>query len=1015
MEIHFGLLGSLSVRRDGGLVAVPAGGQRALLAALLLSANRVVPTETLIETLWGEAPPVSARVSLQNYVKRLRQLLADGAHTRIVTQPRGYLIRVGAGELDVEVFGNRLAATREAAGRGDWGEAADLGRAALALWRDRPLVDTASELLVRQEVPRLDELRLQALEMRMRADLHCGQAGEVITELGPLLAANPLRERLYELLMLALHGDGRQAEALAAFRRARTVLVEELGAEPGRAMRRVHEQILADDPELAVPELAVPDPAAPDPAGRDAVGREAAAGPGHGGPGAVGRKVAGGPQHRGPGAAGPVAPQMVVPRQLPGPVRGFVGRAAEAAELTRLLTAQAPIVVIDGTAGVGKTALALHWAHRHATAYPDGQLYVDLRGYDPERPMHAPEALAGFLRALGTPGPDIPAEPDERAARYRSLLSGRRVLVLVDNARDPGDVRPLLPAGPACAAIVTSRSSLGGLVARDGAHRIDLDVLPDPDAVRLLTELVGARAEADPASTGALAAQCSRLPLALRLVAERVAGDPATPLPDLVRELADERHRLEVLDASGDDRTAVRDVFSWSYRQLEPGTARVFRLAGLHPGTELDAYAAAALAGEPVGTARAALDRLARAHLVHRVRPDRYGLHDLLRAYAAGLAEGDEAAVGRLADHYLAAAALAMDTLLPSEKHRRPEVPPDPADGPLLSDVDSARAWLTAELANLVAIAEHTAENGMPRHTTRLAAILFRFLERGGLLPEATVVHGAALRAARRLGDPAAEATALVDLGVVDIWQGRRLAARRLFEQAVALCGEETDPQVQARAVHNLGMTYMQEPRSDAAARHLERALELCRRTGDRTAEANTLINLGIVSMWRGGHEAADAHFARALALSGQTGDRVVEANALINVGDLRLRQQRAGEAGAYLRPAIAICREIADPHDEAYGLIYLGLAERRTDLLDDALTLTRRYGDRPGEAEALNSLGDVHLAAGRADAAYDRYAAALELATEIDDRSEQERARAGLARVCESMPARAVDVPGVG
>jgi DNA-binding SARP family transcriptional activator len=441
-EAEFCLLGPLQVRVGGTDVPVRAARQRAVLAALLLSANQVVPVAELAALLWGASPPPSARVAVQNYVLRLRKALGEAGRARISTQlgqPGGYLIRVEPGELDVHRFEALLAGARAAAGTGAWETAAERARAALALWRGEPLADVESAGLAGREGARLAGLRLQALEARIEADVRLGGHAEVITELQRLIGEHPRRERFHAQLMLALYQYGRRAEALAAYRRARGVLIAELGTEPGAELRELHQRMLAADPGLGAPAVA-------------------------------------------PGPARPV------PRQLPAVATAFTGRAAELTELTSLLDraggGQAvPIGVIGGPAGAGKTTLAVRWAHQVAGRFPDGQLYVNLGGAD--WPVPAGVALAAFLTALGLPGDQIPAEPGERAARFRSLLAGRRVLVVADNAWSAEQVRPLLPGSGACMAVVTSRDPLAGLVARDGAWRLDLapqpDLAPRPD------------------------------------------------------------------------------------------------------------------------------------------------------------------------------------------------------------------------------------------------------------------------------------------------------------------------------------------------------------------------------------------------------------------------------------------------------------------------------------------------------------------------------------------------------
>jgi DNA-binding SARP family transcriptional activator/Tfp pilus assembly protein PilF len=970
--MEFCLLGPLAVRVGGALIQVQPGKQRAVLAVLLLNANQVVPVDELAETLWGSAPP-SARVTVRNYVKRLRHALGDAERARISTQPRGYLISVDAGELDVTRFEALLGTARAAARDGSWDAAAGQARAALALWRGEPLADVESEVLALREVPRLAEMRLEAMETRVDADLHLGRHAEVIGELRQLVAASPLRERLHALLMLALYRDSRQAEALAAYRQARQVLVEELGAEPGARLRELHLRMLTGDHALS----------GLDPA---------------------------------PLACG--APVPVVPRELPAAVGYFVGRERELMALTGLLDQTGDelpgtvvISAIGGTAGVGKTALAVHWAHLVAERFPDGQLYVNLRGYDPGQPMPAADALSAFLRALGVPGQDIPAEPDERASRYRSLLAGRRILVVLDNASEVEQVRLLLPGASACVALVTSRDSLPGLVARDGAHRLDLDLLPPEEAVGLLRALIGERVNADPDAATALAFQCCRLPLALRVAAELAVARPAIPLAGLAGELTDQQRRLDLLDVSGDPRTAVRAVFSWSCRHLDARAARAFRLLGLHPGPDLDPYAAAALTGTTVERAGHMLDQLARAHLIHTAGPGRYGMHDLLRAYARELAAAEDGekerrpALTRLFDHYLHTAAAAMDTLVPAERHRRPRIPPPTTPAPPVTDPAAAREWLEAERASLAAAAGHTADHGWPGHTTRLAATLYRYLDVGGHCPEAITIYTCARRAARDTGDSAAEADALASLSAVDWRQGRCQQAAGHLQQALALHRETGDRAGEARVLANLGIIYFEQGRYQQAADHDHQALALFRETGDRAGEAHALHNLGNVGLRQGRYQPAVGHLQHALTLFRETGYRAGEAYALGTLGEVRLLQGRYQPAAGHLQQALTLFRETGDRAGEAYALGILGAVDLRLSRyqpaaghLQQALALHRETGYRAGQAQALNGLGDVFLATGQPGDARAQHTTALALTTQIGDKYEQARAHDGLA-----------------
>ena len=706
--------------------------------------------------------------------------------------------------------------------------------------------------------------------------------------------------------------------------------------------------------------------------------------------------------------------RSVVPQQLPPPVPGFVGRARELNALTDLLSrteadcGAVVISVIAGTAGVGKTALAVHWAHRAAERFPDGQLYVNLRAYDPDRPVPAADALGWFLRALGVAGPDVPPEPDERGALYRSLLAGRRMLVVLDNAGSAEQVRPLLPGTPACRALVTSRDSMAGLVARDGATRLDLDLLPLADAIALLRALIGRRVDADPAAAEVLADQCSRLPLALRVAAELATARPGMPLADLVGELADQRRRLDLLAADGDPRAGVRAVFSWSYQNLDAVAARTFRLLGLQPSADLDRYAVAALTGTAPRQAGPVLDLLVRAHLIQQAGPGRYGLHDLLSTYARDLAAAEDteqqrhAALARLFDHYLHTAGAAMDLLFPAEAGRRPHIPPPAVPTVPVTDPATARAWLDAERVNLTAVAAH----GSPRYTPRLAAIMSRYLDSGGHYPEAVAIHGHASRAARLSGDRAAEATSLTSLGLVHFRQGRYRQAASYLQQALALSRQTGNLTNQARALCNLALVEFQRACWPQGADHLQQALALHRAAGDRAGEVGVLCNLGLVDQRLGRFEQATGRLRQALAVSRQTGNRTGEGRALGHLGLVDLRQGRYPQAADHFEAALAVSRETGNRSSEAYNLANLGLArlaqgrfEQATAHHRAALELFREFGDRAGEAEALSGLGAILLATGRTGDARVHYDTALSLAGQIGDRDQQARAHDGLGQ----------------
>jgi tetratricopeptide (TPR) repeat protein len=568
------------------------------------------------------------------------------------------------------------------------------------------------------------------------------------------------------------------------------------------------------------------------------------------------------------------------------------------------------------------------------------------------------------------------------AAAFRSLLDGRRILVVLDNAASVEQARPLLPGSPSCLVVVTSRDSLAGLVARHGARRLALDMLPAADAIGLLRTLIGDRVDAEPDAAAELAAQCARLPLALRVAAELAASSPDSRLAELAGELAGEQRRLDLLDAGGDERTAVRGVFSWSYRHLPAAAARAFRLIGLHPGPDLDAYAVAALTSAVAGgesapatvTATAAKDALAllaRAHLVHPVGAGRYGLHDLLRAYARELAAAEDGADGQLAamtsllDYYLGVAGAAMDVLVPAERQYRPRLEPISTPAPDLTTPARARAWLDAERAVLVAAALHAAAHGWPGHTTRLAAVLYRYLETGGHSADAVTVHGRANQAALLLGDRAAEAMALTNLGIISWRQGRYQQSADYHQQSLTASVAVGDRRGEATALANLGTVHERQGRYQQAVHCHQQALAAFQSVGERTGEARALGNLGSVAARQGQYERAVDWYQQALAVFRETGDLTGEASALPDLGRAYQRQ---------------------------------GLFEEAVGCYQRALALFRETGDRTGEAEARNGVAEILLATGRPDEAQVAYSAALALAGQLGEAYEQARAHHGLA-----------------
>jgi tetratricopeptide (TPR) repeat protein/transcriptional regulator with XRE-family HTH domain len=677
------------------------------------------------------------------------------------------------------------------------------------------------------------------------------------------------------------------------------------------------------------------------------------------------------------------AAERVVPRQLPAAVTHFVGRQAELAALTRLLddtdTGVALISAIGGAAGVGKTELALRWAHHNASRFPDGQLYVNLRGYDSRSAITAREALASFLRGLGVHGDELPPDTEDRAGLYRTMVAGRRMLIVLDNAAAVDQLRPLLPGSPTCAVIVTSRDSLPGLVARNGARRLDLHPLADTDAIELLRELIGDRVDHAPDAAATLAAQCSRLPLALRVAAELAAQRPGSDLADLVAELADRQRRLDLLDAGQDSHTAVRAIFSWSYLNLSGPTARVFRLIALHPGTDVDRYAAAALTGLPPAEAGKLLEGLARAHLVRVAEAGRYIMHDLLRTYALELTKRHDTeaqrqtARTRLFDHYLCTASSAMDTIHPAERHRRPRVTaPAWYRPPVLDTADVARAWLDAERASFAPVAEGALADGAHDHAIKLAATLFRYFDECCYFPEAGLIHDCAYRAAQQTGDLSAQADSLTSLGGMNLWQGMLDEAIDDFTRALAISRRIGDRRGESRALQNLGRAEIMSGQLEPAAEHARLALAMFRQLGNQTGECRALRNLSDIAYNQGCCEQAIELSGQALELSRRLGDPLNESAQLANLAKIYRSLDQLEDATAFLTGALALYRQLHDTRAQAIALsdlaamhLKLGDQNRAASLSREAVGVVGTFGDLSGMVEPISALIDVLIAIG--------------------------------------------------
>ncbi|SDZ50880.1 DNA-binding transcriptional activator of the SARP family [Asanoa ishikariensis] len=901
---------------DGVARPVPGLRRKGVLAVLALHAGTIVSVDRLVHAIWDEHPPATALNTLQRHMSYLRHVF--GARDTIVARSPGYVLELGSEATDAAVA-ERLV--RQAQQSEDWIANTARLRAALALWRGPALVDVAGLRWMEEQSRRLTLLEEEARYALIEARLVLGEHAELVPELARLTAEQPYHENVHAQLMLALYRAGRQADALEAYQVLRRALREDLGIEPSAALRDLQTNMLRHDPTL-------------DPPGQAVAGSRSAS-------------------------------KATVPSQLPLAVRTFVGREPELARLDATLTdteqAQPAAVVISalsGTAGIGKTALALHWAHRVAAQFPDGQLYVNLRGFDAGGSVLDPAAaLRSFLDALNVPAHRIPATLDDQASLYRSLLAGKRVLVVLDNARDVAQIRPLLPGSGGCVVVVTSRRQLTALVATEGAHPLTLDLLTPAQARDLMSAQIGKdRVAAEPAAVDEIIERCARLPLALALAAARAATRPHLPLSGLAAELRD-AGALAPFDR--DDATAdLRAVFSWSYSALRPDVAHLFRLLGLARGPYITADAAASLAGLPLAQVRTLLTELTDVNLLSEHAPGRYTFHDLLRAYAAEQADQLDdnhirrPAVHRMLDHYLHSAHPAAQLLDPHL------VPIDPA--PVQPHVivqqhnshHAALSWFSAEYTPLLAAIDHAAEIGFEQHPWQLASTVSTFLLRQGLWQQHTHAHSTALAAARRLGHRAGQAHALFGLGIGNARAGRFDEAHPQLEQALDLFGKLDHRIGAAVALETLAWISERRNRPADALRDVNRALSIVETTSHRGHQARFLNDLGWFHSLLGDHHQAVAHCEKALAIGQELGDVNGQAATWDSLGYAHRQLRDYPRAIRCYQQAVDLYRELADAYNQAV---------------------------------TLADFGDTHQDAGDADAARLAWREALRILTQID------------------------------
>jgi DNA-binding SARP family transcriptional activator/Tfp pilus assembly protein PilF len=925
-RVRFRILGPLEVwtGQDWGGIGAPKW--RALLAALLLNRGQAVSTDRLIVELWGDDPPDRAANLVSVYVLRLRRVLGDPEGRVLTTRAPGYQLRLHPGDLDAERFEILAGQGRKALGNGDPRRAADVLAEALGLWRGRALDDVPPSPLVTAEADRLEESRLAALELRIDADMGCGLHAQLVPELRRLLSDQPLREGLWALLISALDAAGRHAEALAAYGQARAVISDELGVDPGPELQRLYQALLTAD---AVTQRQPP-------AGQPA-SAPSAAGPFPATPPTTEAAPA---SHR----AGPGSSSRRAPAQLPADVADFTGRGGQVERLQRMLSEArrrdnpaVTVAVVAGAPGLGKTTLAIHAAHALRPDFPDGQLYVSLLGGS-EHPVPPDDVLARFLRDLGVDGTRVPVDAEERAAMYRTRLAERQMLIVLDDAKDAAQVRPLLPGTGSCAVIVTSRQRLSDLV---GSRLIDLDVLDDTESAELFTRIVGAeRVDAEPDAVREVLAICAGLPLAIRIAGARLAARRGWSVRTLADRLADQRRRMDEFTA-GD--LAVRACFQVSFAALPrlPGgavnPAHVFRMLGAWQGPSIGLPAAAALIGEPEGPVADALEGLVDAHLLESPAPDRYRLHDLLHAYAAERAQADEPpqaiedAVHRLLRWYLRAADATASVVAPY-RDRVPLDSAEPGSEPLtFATAEQALGWCELERANLVVATGQAASQGWHDIAWKLPVAATVCFDRHGYRTEWLTTHRIALPSARELGDRRAEAWVLNNLGMV-LGQQHADDAIDYFEQALAILREVGDQRDQGQAANNLAFTYLVLGRYEEAVAALLDALQLQREAGRRYGEGVALCNLGEAYLELGRYDEAIVCSQEALAIVREVGSVRYEGYALYNLGRAHLDLGRLDESAELFEQALAI----------------------------------HRAGDRYGEAQVLQRIGTVQVRAGR-------------------------------------------------
>lgn len=928
---NFGILGTLSVSVGGKELALESGKLRSLLVALLLRSGSVVSNDRLAEWLWDERKPSNPRGTLHTYVRRLRLLLGDALP--LETAAGGYRVDVPEGELDLHRFRGLVRMAQQS---GVLEERARLLAEALAVWRGPALEDVPSGSLRQDECPALEDERLAALEAYFETDLQLGRHAQLVRELRAAAIDNPLRENFWSMLMLALYRSGRQAEALDVYQQARRELVEQLGIEPGERLRALHTGILESDPALAAPD-----------------------GPGPGG-----------------GQAVPV------PAQLPPLAVGFVGREDVIDRAAALLAPRpgrtgVPVVVLSGPPGVGKTALAVRVGRQVRPAFSDGQLYVNLSGYErggARGPLPTEQVLSQFLRALGVPAERIPVDAVEQANLYRSKLTGKKVLVVLDDVASAEQVAPLIPGDGGCSVLITSRRQLRSLMVTHGSQLIQVDLLSPRESLDLVTGMMRQAAVViDPEAVREVTELCSHLPLALRIAAANLIGAPGGQ-PEGYLETLRRGNRLAALSVDGDTAPAVSTAIALSYYALTPEDRVVFRLAGLFPGSDFTPAAVSVLADISEAQARAALSRLEMASLLQQPAPGRYQFHDLLREYAHDRAVEEHPdperadALERLGRWYLAGACAAADILY-SEFVRlaEPTSPTMTFDAPQHYDESHSIAWLLAERRNLMACVRHFATHGPHYLSWYIADALRGFFWTGKYRTEWNDTTRTALAAAESLADERGIAAMHRSLANLYNTLGEYECAITHQEKSLALHDRLGMAEEVAATLNNMSLAHLSLGQCARAHQTARRALEVAHDICSPRLEATAQGLLGFIHWTRGDLRGATEFLTASLDTAGELGLHHISSYGLRNLGLVHQATGDLSRARSCFRQALEVSDSINSSYDRSISLYGLALIDLDVGRYQDAYESAQRAlssfqecGDRTYEVETLCLLSAI-------------------------------------------------------